>query len=218
MRLPLALSLLFGSLICSAQLPAAASSTRLSPVAQSASDATRAVPDTTVRPGGPARDTGTGSVNVRALVAGQVVPAHVRVFDESGKVATEGESGTPIALRPGKHRIELQISDAAALADTPKQTREVFLEAGKTTLVEATFPWAKVQLNVMIRGRSQPGVPVKILRNGEVVAHMKGGAKPAAITPGKYEADVMLKGTTIRVKGLLFPEGATQTVPVRVQF
>jgi hypothetical protein len=94
----------------------------------------------------------------------------------------------------------------------------VFLEAGKTTQVEATFPWAKVQLNVLVRGKSQPGVLVKLLRNGEVVAQMKGGAKPVAITPGKYEADVMLKGTTIRVKGLFFPDGATQTVPVRVQF
>lgn len=218
MRWPLALSLLLGSLICSWQLQTAASSTFLSPVAQSSSYETPVAPLATLALDGPARDTGSGSVDVRALVAGQVVAVHIRVFDESGNVATEGKSGTPIALRAGKHRIELQISDAAALADTPKQTREVFVDAGKTTLVEAAFPWAKVQLNVMVGGRSQPGVPVKILRNGEVVAHMKGGAKPAAITPGKYEADVTLKGATIRVKGLMFPEGATQTVPVRVQF
>jgi hypothetical protein len=211
----LVLSLLFGSLACSSQLPAATCRTVLSSVALSYQ--TRSAPSATLRDG-PARDTGSGSVNVRALVAGQVVPAHIRVFDESGKVAMEAESGAPIALRAGSHRIELQISDAAALADRPKQTREVFLEAGKTTLVEATFAWAKVQLNVLVGGRSQKGVPVKLLRNGEVVAEMKGGAKPAAITPGRYEADVMLKGTTIRVKGLLFPEGATQTVPVRVQF
>jgi hypothetical protein len=216
MRLPLVLALLFGSLSCSSQLQAVAASTTLSPVALSYD--TRAAPDATLVSDGPARDTGSASVDVRALVAGQVVPVHIRVFDETGKVAMEAESGAPIALRAGSHRIELQISDAAALADKPKQTREVFLEPGKTTLVEATFPWAKVQLNVLVGGRSQAGVPVKLLRNGEVVAQMKGGAKPAAITPGKYEADVLLKGTTIRVKGLLFPEGATQTVPVRVQF
>jgi hypothetical protein len=166
----------------------------------------------------PARDTGPASMNVRALVAGQAVPAHVRVLDGSGKVLTEAESGTVISLSAGKHRIELQISDAASLADTPTQAREVFLEAGKTTQVDATFPWAKVQLNVLVAGRSQGGVPVKLIRNGQVVAQMKAGAKPAAISPGRYEADVLLRGTTIRVKGLMFPEGATQTVPVRVQF
>jgi hypothetical protein len=209
MRLPLVLSLL-GFLACSSPLQR----TTFAPVSASAGLEARAI----VRSAGPARDTGSASLNVRATVAGQVVPVRVRVLDESGKVASEGESGTPIALRAGSHKIELQISDASALADTPKQVREVFLEPGKTAEVEASFPWAKVTLNVLVGGRSQKGVPVKLLRNGAVVAEMKSGAKPAAITPGKYEADVLMKGTTIRVKGLLFPEGATQTVPVRVQF
>lgn len=209
MRLPLVLSLL-GILACSGALQRST----FAPVSESSGTEARA----RVSSSGPARDTGSASMNVRALVAGQVVPARIRVFDESGNVSSEGESGTLIALRAGSHKIELQISDAAALADMPKQKREVFLEAGKTTQVEAAFPWAKVTLNVLVGGRSQNGVPVKLLRNGEVVAQMKGGAKPAAITPGRYEADVLLKGTTIRVKGLMFPEGATQTVPVRVQF
>lgn len=161
---------------------------------------------------------GSSTVTVRALVAGQVVPAKVRVLDSAGAVQAEAASGTPITLKSGSHRLELTISDPAAMADTPTQVREVFVEPGKPSTVDATFPWARVQLNVLVGGRSQSGVPVKLLRNGEVVAEMKGGAKPAAITPGKYEADVMLKGTVIRVKGLLFPEGATQTVPVRVQF
>ena len=161
---------------------------------------------------------GGGSVTVRALVAGQAVPAKVRVLDAEGKAQTEADTGTPIALAAGTHRVEIKISDPASLADTPTQIREVFVEPGKASQVDATFPWARVQLNVLVGGRAQAGVPVKLLRNGEVVAQMKGGAKPAAITPGRYEADVLLKGTTIRVKGLLFPEGATQTVPVRVQF
>jgi hypothetical protein len=209
MRLPLVLSL-FGIVACGSELQSAS----YTPVSESSGTETRAF----VISDGPTRDTGSGSMNVRALVAGQVVAARVRVLDEAGKIASEGESGTPIALRAGSHKIELQISDAASLADTPKQIREVFLESGKTTQVEATFPWAKVTLNVLVGGRSQNGIPVKLLRNGAVVAEMKSGAKPAAITPGKYEADVLMKGTTIRVKGLLFPEGATQTVPVRVQF
>jgi hypothetical protein len=75
-----------------------------------------------------------------------------------------------------------------------------------------------VQLDVRVNGRSQPGAIVQLLRNGELVAELKSGAPPAPITPGRYEADVLLKGAKIRVKGLQFPEGGTQTVPVNVRF
>jgi len=168
------------------------------------------------RLGTAARDTGEASMTVRSLVDGQPVPARVRILDASGQVQTEAASGAAISLRTGTYRIEVQVSDPAALADTPKQLREVFLQAGKNTEVEASFPWARVTLNVLVGGGSRSGVPVKLLRNGAVVAQLTSNAKPAAITPGKYEADVLLKGTTIRVKGLMFLEGATQTIPVRV--
>jgi hypothetical protein len=156
-------------------------------------------------------------MTVRVLVDGQPVRAHVRILDTTGRAQSDAESGTVIPLRAGNYRIELQVSDAAALADTPKQVREVYLQAGKNTEIEASFPWARVTLNVLVGGSSRAGVPVKLIRNGEVVAQLTSGAKPAAVTPGKYEADVLLKGTTIRVKGLMFLEGATQTIPVRVR-
>jgi hypothetical protein len=70
---------------------------------------------------------------------------------------------------------------------------------------------------VLVGGRSQGSVPVRLLRNGETVAELKSGTTPQAISPGKYEADVMLRGRTIHVTGLVILEGAEQTVPVRAQ-
>jgi hypothetical protein len=161
---------------------------------------------------------GPASVTLTAVVADQPVPADVRVLDESGKVASEGAAGDRITLPAGNYQMEISIRDAAALADRPTQKRALLLKPGDDARLEARFRWAKVTLNVLVGGRAQAGANVKLLRDGEVVAEMKSGAPPAAITPGRYEADVSLKGTVIRVKGLQFPEGATQTVPVRVQF
>jgi hypothetical protein len=161
---------------------------------------------------------GPASLLLRASVDGQNVPAHVRVLEAGGRVEAEGEAGTPIELHAGQYRGEITIDDASVLADRPTQVRELFLSPGKQTAVEASFPWSRIQLNVMVSGRSHPGVPVKLIRNDQPVAELKSGANPALISPGKYEADVLMSGTTIRVKGLLFPENGAQTVPVRVQF
>jgi hypothetical protein len=83
--------------------------------------------------------------------------------------------------------------------------------------VDVTFRWAKIRLDVQVGGHSQRGVPVKLMRAGEVVAELKSGEPLQAISPGKYEADVLLHGRTIHVTGLQFLEGAEQTVPVRAQ-
>jgi hypothetical protein len=161
---------------------------------------------------------GPASVLVRALVNGQIVAAHVRVLDADGGGAVDGVAGTALSLRAGAHRAEITIDDAAVLADRPTQVAELFIAPGKETAIDATFPWSKVQLNVVAQGRSLHGATVKLIRNGAAVAEMKSGAQPAMISPGKYEADVLVNGATIRVKGLLFPENGAQTVPVRVQF
>jgi hypothetical protein len=58
---------------------------------------------------------------------------------------------------------------------------------------------------------------VKLIRGGAVVAELKSGESPQTISPGKYEADVLLRGRTIHVTGLNFMESAEQTVPVRAQ-
>jgi hypothetical protein len=166
----------------------------------------------------PARASGPGTVTLTARVDESTVPATVRILDEAGEVTREAASGEPISLPAGDYRVEISITDPKALADKPTQARQLLVQPGENPPIEARFRWAKVTLNVLVGGRAQPGAKVTLLRDGEPVAEMKSGAPPAAITPGRYEADVQLKGSIIRVKGLQFPEGATQTVPVRVQY
>lgn len=161
--------------------------------------------------------TGPGTLVLTASIAGQSVPAVVRVLDSSGEKRAEISAGEPINLPAGNYDLEVAITDAKVMADTPTQKRELVLSAGQNAQVEARFKWAKVTLDVRINGRSQPGAKVQLLREEEVVAEMKSGAPPTPITPGRYEADVLLKGAKIRVKGLQFPDSATQTVPVNVR-
>ena len=158
---------------------------------------------------------GLGSVIVTANVAGRSVAARVKVLDGSSPL--EAATGESIALPAGTQRISVAIAEPSALLDMPTQKLSVFVEPGKSTPVEATFRWAKVRLDVLVGGRSQGKVPVKLFRDGELVAELQSGNAPQAISPGKYEADVMLRGRTIHVTGLVFLEGAEQTVPVRAQ-
>jgi hypothetical protein len=154
-------------------------------------------------------------VVVTAKVDGQPVAARVKVLDVGSGL--EGASGESISLPAGNQRISVTVAESASLLDKPTQNLSVFVEPGKPTNVDVTFRWARVRLDVLVGGRSQGSVPVKLFRGGAEVAEMKSGAKPQAISPGKYEADVMLKGRTIHVTGLVFLESAEQTVPVRAQ-
>jgi hypothetical protein len=164
---------------------------------------------------GAGAEAGRGSIVVTARVDGQPVAARVKVLE--GSSGLDGATGESISLPAGNQRISVTIAETAALLDKPTQKLSVFVEPGKPTAVDVTFKWARVRLDVLVGGRSQGSVPVKLVRNGEVVAELKSGAKPQAITPGKYEADVILRGRTIHVTGLVFLEGAEQTVPVRAQ-
>ncbi|HKU37501.1 MAG TPA: hypothetical protein VJR89_05120 [Polyangiales bacterium] len=164
-----------------------------------------------------ARPTGRGTLLLRASVANQEVSAHVRVLNDAGEETAKAQSGEPINLPAGNYELEVSIVDPAVMADTPTQRRELVLQGGQNAQVEARFKWAKVTLDVRVNGRSQPGAKVQLIREDEVVAELKSGAAPTPITPGRYEADVLLKGAKIRVKGLQFPDSATQTVPVNVR-
>ncbi|MET0384686.1 MAG: hypothetical protein ABW321_01945 [Polyangiales bacterium] len=156
-----------------------------------------------------------GSLVVRAEVDGRAVNARARVA--AADRVLEVTTGENIDLEPGTYQVEVSISDPSVLADKPTQRLGVFVESSQEASAVASFPWAKVQLNVLVGGRSQPGAQVKLLRGGQVVAELKSGAAHQLISPGKYEADVLLRGSTIRVKGLVFLESATQSVPVRAQ-
>jgi hypothetical protein len=194
--------------------PAAAASDERSVGSEVASEAEPATQPAPIEQRGPRSSTGQGRFTVRALVDNKPVAARVRVLDSN----IEGESGTELSIGAGTHRVEVRVTDTAALADLPVQVQQVFIESGKDTQFDAVFPWSKVTLNVVAGGRSRNGAPVRLLRNGAVVAELRSGGQAAYVSPGKYEADVLLNGGKIRVHGLQFLEGATQNVPVRVQF
>lgn len=223
MRATLTLLLLSGSIACGGEPSPAASAEEAPQLSAANSEGAEALPEpeseASAEPDdAPAPAAGPAELTVTALVAGAAIPAKVRVLDESGKTVVEGPAGSPLALESGSYRLEVKVSDATALADTPTQTRDLIVEPGQSAKVEARFPWAKVTLNVIIDGKSKAAAKVKLLREGNVVAEMKAGGEPVAISPGRYEAEVQHGSDTVRVKGLQFPEGATQTVPVRVQF
>jgi hypothetical protein len=160
---------------------------------------------------------GPAQITVEAKVHGKTVPAKVRLRGGDGSEAASGTSGQALRVQSGDYEMQVAISDAAALLDRPTQTRPLTLHAGDDLHESVEFPWAMIQLNVLVNGNPDSGASVKLMRGGSDVAVLKSGAAPAAISPGRYEAEVTTHGTKIKVEGLLFPEGATQSVPVRVK-
>jgi len=158
---------------------------------------------------------GRGHLRVQAEVAGKSVPARAKLLDEERPV--ELAMGEAISAEAGTRRIEVSLLDAEMLVDKPTQQLEVFVEPNKRAEVKAAFPWAKVQLNLLVSGRQQPPTRVKLVRGGNVVAEVQTGAPMFMVSPGNYEADVPLRGKTVRVKGLVFFEGSEQVIPVRAQ-
>lgn len=163
-------------------------------------------------------ETGPASFSTKVTVGGKAAPAHVRVLSSSEQVVVEGEAGASLSLPAGQYyRIEIKISDPKTLFDQPAQTQELTLHPGNNPVVSVDFPLAKVKLNVVVNGKSEANATVKLMRRGEAVGELKSGGDFVPLSPGRYDAEVHVKGSVIEVKDLLFPEGATQTVPVAVQ-
>src|SRR5262245_11642544 len=128
-----------------------------------------------------ARPTGRGTLVLVASIANKEVAADVRVLNDAGEEQAKAQSGEPINLPAGNYELEVSIHDASVMADTPTQRRELVLQGGQNARVEARFRWAKVQLDVRVNGRSQPGAKVQLIREDEVVAEVKSGAPPTPI-------------------------------------
>jgi hypothetical protein len=156
-----------------------------------------------------------GRIVVQAKCAGKSVVAVGKMPIERGLIV-DFKMGQEFSAEVGTRHIEVTLDDDSALIDRPTLQIEVPVEERKTSQVEAVFPWAKVQLNVLVNGTVQPPTSVKLIRKGEVVAEVKSSTPHFLVSPGNYEADVQLKAKTVRVKGLVFFEGTEQVVPVRV--
>ena len=160
---------------------------------------------------------GPATLVVDVIVHGKPVPAGVRLTDADGQDVATGKSAEQIALQSGEYTLQVQITDEAVLLDKPTQTRTVTLQPGEALSQKVEFPWAMIQLNVRINGNLDANAEVHLGRNGEPVAVLKSGAPNVPISPGRYAAEVKTKGTTTKIDGLMFPEGATQSVPVNLQ-
>ena len=179
--------------------------------AELASPPAAAEPDAVPEPAGPA------AMTVEARVHGQSVPATVRVLGADGHEVGNGKAGERLSLDSGEYSLRIQISDASAMLDKPTQERPLTLHKGDDLHEVVDFPWAMVQLNVVINGQKESNAGVELRKQGELVGTIKSGAPPVAISPGRYEAQVKARGAKIDVKGMMFPAGATQSVPVNVQ-
>ena len=160
------------------------------------------------------RAQGPATIVVDVQVKGQPVAAEVQILRD-GEPVENGPSGQPITTESGDYTMIVAVKDG--LADKPVQRRDLTLMAGQNVRETVTFPWAMVQLKVMINGRVAHGAVVDIVRDGEVIATLKGGAPHTLISPGRYSAVVKARGAKIEVESIMFPAEATQTVPVNVR-
>jgi hypothetical protein len=160
---------------------------------------------------------GPATVEVNATVRGQSVAAEVRVVGEDGSEAGTGLSGEPISVQSGEYTLLVTITDEGALLDKPLLRRPLTIQPGDSLKETVDFPWAMIQLNVRVNGRPDNGAIVELSRQGAVVGTLKSGAEPVPLSPGRYDAEVKTRGATIPVRGLMFPQGATQSMPVEVQ-
>ncbi|MGD8861873.1 MAG: hypothetical protein PVI30_17820 [Myxococcales bacterium] len=158
---------------------------------------------------------GPGTITVTARVRGEAVPAAVKLIAADGSEIT-GASGEIISAQSGDYTLEVAITDPAILADTPTQSTALTLAPGDAVMQPVDFPWAMVQLAVKINGKPAKGAKVDIMRHGEVVATFEAMADPRPISPGRYSARVRTRSAEIEVPELMFPDGATRTVPVDV--
>jgi hypothetical protein len=141
----------------------------------------------------------------------------VRLLGAGGQEVASGGSGDALQVSSGDYDMQVTVRDAAALADKPTQRRKLTLSPGDDLHEHVDFPWAMIQLNVIVNGTPDRAAVVQLTREGTTVAVFKSGAEPVAISPGRYSAQVKTHGASIEVPSLMFPEGATQSVPVRVQ-
>jgi hypothetical protein len=162
---------------------------------------------------------GPASVIVNVTVKGQPIAASIQLLDEGGKVAVEGKAGEKLSLNSGKYQAVVQVTDEKGLADKPTKRLTVELQPGQEAKEQLSLPWARIRLNVKVNGQATSNARVTLMREGVTVATVKSADQDyVQISPGRYQAEVLVRNTKVTVDNVMFPEGATQDVPVNVKF
>jgi hypothetical protein len=157
------------------------------------------------------------TVTVEAAVKGELKPADVKLIDAEGEEAAAGKTGESLSVPSGEYTLLVSIEDPKVLADRPTQRTPITIAPGQNPVERVDFPWASVQLKVRVNGEPENKATVRLMRQGAVIATVESGGEHITLSPGRYQAEVVTRDATIEVKMLLFPEGATQTVPVDVR-
>lgn len=156
------------------------------------------------------------SITVKATVKGMTAASTVRLLAEDGSAAAEGQGGDKLTVAAGTYTLEVQVTDETLLVDRPTKTSEVTLEAGRAIEQEVPFPWARIKLTVQVNGKPDSSALVRIFRKGAVAAEIRSGSDYVNVSPGRYKAQVKVRGAEIDVDEIMFPEGATREMPVPV--
>jgi hypothetical protein len=154
---------------------------------------------------------GMASVNIGVTVDGQDIEGKVTIKDQNGTVVAEGPAGTDLAVPVGNHKV---IVEATALVDHPTYVHPSFPFSARNYSCKKAFAGATVTLLVSKGGRRI---------NGDIVLQREGGGEPVAkirsgqqvrISAGRYQGVFKQGRNEWEIKGLQFPEGAIQDIPV----
>ena len=130
-------------------------------------------------PSKPAR----GRIVVQAKCRGKLIAAHGRMPIER-ELVVDFEMGQEFSAEAGTRHIEVTPGQHYSRRQTDPAARCV-CRARKLAKVAAVFPWAKVQLNLVVNGSVQPATPIKLIRQGNVVAEVQVGQPRLPCVTGK---------------------------------
>jgi hypothetical protein len=167
----------------------------------------------------PAR--GPGQLRVTLQVGSAEAAGRVRVLDESGEVAAEGNAGETFTVQSGTYTIAGEITDADVLADTPSREGDapVTVMAGQESSASVVFPVSRIRIRVTRRGRPVARWTMQVRPQSDSDAEpieLRPSQEHTAITPGRYSAVLRLGSEEITVNEIIFQGGATMDVPVNL--
>lgn len=178
----------------------------------------QAVESPTEEPPAPPR--GPGQLRVGIRVGNESAAGRVRVLDESGEVAAEGNAGQTFTVPSGTYEVEAQITDQQVLFDRPTRRADesVTVAAGQETSFDVQMPLSRIRIHVRRRGREIRNWTIELTRDGlEGTIEMRPSSSHVPITPGRYTAVVVMGQERITVEGVVFPGGATRDLPIDIQ-
>jgi len=159
---------------------------------------------------------GPATLSVMVSVNGKSQPGVIKVTDDGGHEVVSGKSGEPMTIESGNYMLVVSIEDAAILADRPTQSVPLTIPPGANLKQPFEFAWASEELNVRVNGKLEKNAKVRLYRDGELAATIDSASGHVPLSPGRYEAEVLTHGATIKVNELFVPEGATQSESIDV--